>query len=241
MNRTAIYCGTRNLYHHMVTSAKSMLYHNGADTVWFLIEDDTFPEQLPSCVRTMNVSGQTYFPKDGPNYKSRWSYMILMRTVLTKLFPNLDKALIIDVDTIVCDDISDLWKLDLSRYYLAAVQETAVFTTTQRKQPYFNIGVSMFNLALLREEHLDDTAVQTLNSGWLYLPEQDALNSICYGHILALPEAYNSSAVTAPHDPSKPIRIKHFAARHPWDQTPEYLKYDRMTWDEVFEGKKVRE
>ena len=114
MNRTAIYCGTRNLYHHMVTSAKSMLYHNGADTIWFLIEDDDFPEQLPSCVRTMNVSGQKYFPKDGPNYKSRWSYMILMRTVLTKLFPNLDKALIIDVDTIVCDDISECLPLFLS-------------------------------------------------------------------------------------------------------------------------------
>lgn len=45
--RVVVYAGTRNLYHDMVVSAKSLLCHDGADRIIFLIEDDAFPECLP--------------------------------------------------------------------------------------------------------------------------------------------------------------------------------------------------
>ena len=91
--RVAVYCGTRNLYPYMTGAAKSLLYHNGADRVWFLIEDDAFPEPLPDCISTMNVSEQQFFPQDGPNYHQRWTYMVLMRVALSKVFPQYDRLL----------------------------------------------------------------------------------------------------------------------------------------------------
>ena len=71
--RTAVYAGTRNVYQNMTTAAKSLLSHTHVDRVWFLIEDDLFPEALPDVIRTKNVSGQTWFDPEGPNAKKRWS------------------------------------------------------------------------------------------------------------------------------------------------------------------------
>ena len=46
--------------------------------------------------------------------------MAMMRATLSKLFPNLDQILSLDVDTIIEKDISNLWNLNLDDYYLAA-------------------------------------------------------------------------------------------------------------------------
>jgi len=49
--------------------------------------------------------------------------MVLVRAAYTKIFPHLDRILSIDMDTIVNENISELWDLDLTDYYLAAVEE----------------------------------------------------------------------------------------------------------------------
>ena len=90
MRRVAVYAGTRNIYNNMVVAARSLLWHTRMDRVVFLIEDDTFQEPLPSVIETMNVSGQEFFPQDGPNYQSRWTYMTLMRLVLPETVETAD-------------------------------------------------------------------------------------------------------------------------------------------------------
>ena len=112
--KTAVYSGTRNLYEAMSTAAKSLLFHSSVDKIYFLIEDDEFPEKLPSKIETINVSNQEYFPKNSANFKSPFSYMALLRVCYTKLFPNLDKILQLDVDTVVVDNIDELWGIDLT-------------------------------------------------------------------------------------------------------------------------------
>lgn len=51
MRKVVVYAGTRNVYHNMVVAAKSLLNHTQMDRVWFLIEDDEFPEELPDVIR----------------------------------------------------------------------------------------------------------------------------------------------------------------------------------------------
>jgi len=46
--------------------------------------------------------------------------MALIRVALGKIFPDLDKVLSLDVDTIVNENISELWDIDISDYYIAA-------------------------------------------------------------------------------------------------------------------------
>ena len=62
--RTAVYTGTRNLYEFMIASAKSLLTHSNVEQIYFLIEDDIFPYELPPKTTIINVSNQSYFIKD---------------------------------------------------------------------------------------------------------------------------------------------------------------------------------
>ena len=116
--RAAVYCGTRNIYQDMIPSMKSLLIHSNVEKIYFLIEDDEFPYELPPEVECINVSKQEYFSPSGPNFGSSWSYMILLRAAFTKLFPHLDRILSLDCDTIVNDNISDLWDIPLDDYYI---------------------------------------------------------------------------------------------------------------------------
>jgi len=72
--------------------------------------------------------------------------MALIRGALTKIFPNLDTILSLDVDVIINENISELWDLDLTNYYLAAVQESLKYN----KPDYINAGVMLLNLKKLR-------------------------------------------------------------------------------------------
>jgi len=221
--RIAVYCGTRNLYHDMTVAAKSMLYHRGADRIVFMIEDDTFPERLPPCIITMNVSGQPYFRHDGPNYNSDWTYMVLMRVALSKYFPQTDRILSMDVDTIVCDDISGLWNTDISRAYLAAVPENER-STGSITSPYYNFGVALLNLHNLRDG-MDDIIIRSLNTEYYRYNEQDAVNRFCYGKIVPLQAMYNMSMFTCKGTVTK---IKHFAFDRTRRSHDLYRKYDQM-------------
>lgn len=228
--RIAVYAGTRNIYHDMVVSAKSLLYHRGADEVYFLIEDDTFQEPLPSCIHTMNVSGQTFFRPDGPNYRCMWTYMVMMRTALTKLFPDADRVLSLDHDTIVRKPIDFLWSVDISDHYYAAVEELHI---RNREHPYINFGVSVHNLAKLRDG-TDDKIISDVNTNYHQYCEQDAVNEICKGQILLLPPEYNDMWFNASGVSDDKVIIKHYAARRqPLNSYPDYQYYERMTWNQI--------
>lgn len=234
MTRTALYAGTRNLYHDMVVCAKSLLYHDGADHVFFLTEDDTFPEKLPECIEIINVSGQQYFPPSGPNYHSRWSYMVLVRAALPFIFQELDRILVLDCDTIVNKDISFLWNVDISNHYFALVEEKQI---TSRAHPYFNFGVAVHNLAKLRDGTAD-VIVRTINTVPLQYCEQDAVNSVCSRHILQLPPEYNAIWFNKPRIPDEDAHIIHYAATNgTFSSKPGYATYDALTWEQVMSMK----
>lgn len=48
--------------------------------------------------------------------------MVLLRAAYANIFWQYDRILSLDVDTIVVDDISGLWDIDLEDNYLAAVK-----------------------------------------------------------------------------------------------------------------------
>lgn len=230
--RIALYAGTRNIYHDMVVSAKSLLFNNGADRVIFLTEDDDIGEDIPSCISCINVSNQQYFPAGGPNFKCRWTYMVMMRVALTKLFPDLNRILTLDHDTIVRKPIDYLWSLDLGNYYFAAVEEKQI---NIRSRPYYNFGMVMHNLAQLRADGADDTIIRSVNTVWFEFCEQDAVNSVCKNHILPVPPEYNNMRFNFPRIPDKDVIIQHYAARlHPLDSYPDYQHFNQMTWKQVF-------
>jgi len=98
-----------------------MLKNGRPDEIYLLVEDDQMPYWLPENVKVINVSHQTFFPKDGPNMKSRYTYLALMRAALAYVLPSdIDVVLSMDCDTLVVGDITELWERDMTGYYFSA-------------------------------------------------------------------------------------------------------------------------
>lgn len=221
---TAVYCGTKNLYKNMLIAAKSLLIHSNVDEIYFLIEDDEFPYELPPEVKTINVSKQQFFKPDGPNYNTHWTYMTLIRAALSKILVNHDKVLSLDVDTIVNENISDLWDVNLDYYYLAGVPEVHKGT---KEYPYINMGVVLFNLKKMRDTHKDDEIIEALNTIEYDYLEQDCINELCKGKIRKLDPDYNIENWTD-WEHANHRKIIHFAAVKNWQSLPLVKKYEEL-------------
>lgn len=237
--KTAVYSGTRNLYPDMVTAAKTLVKHSSVEKIYFLIEDDKFPEKLPPIIETINVSGQQFFPKRCANIRTQFSYMSLLRVCYTKILPeSVDRVLQLDVDTIVTDNIDELWDVDLEGKWYAAVLED-LSSYKPFGPAYYNIGVAMFNLAQIREDFADDLMIYTLNTQKMPYIDQDVWNMYWHKKAVQIPGRFNESRVT--HISENPA-IVHYAGVKNWQtrtdmDRAEYLAEARkLTWKEVLHG-----
>ena len=171
----------------------------------------------------------------------------------------INKAIYLDCDIIIKDDIVRLWNVDISSFHLAAVVDEGitsgkVFSDTKTRlgipEGYhvFNSGVMVMNLPLWRRDNLHRKIIDFIagNPDKIRLVDQDGLNAFLYDKWLPLPIRWNQqtflheSAGTV-NDPD--IRdaidnpaIIHFTGRSkPWqyaDRHPwksDYLRYLAMT------------
>lgn len=216
-DRIVTFFCTRNLYPVLPAAYNSLLAYNPGVHVFCFIEDDTLPFPVPANVTCVNVSQQTLFPKTGPNYSTKYTYMILLKAALTKIFPDADLALILDVDTITCDDISRLWNEDApsNSAYFASVTEPE--GSRIRGIPYPNFGITMLNLHKLRSTGRDDDIINLLNTKKFSYPEQDAFAQVCCNRFDSLDPSYNVTnfGFNITGNPSR-TRIKHFAGFSNW-------------------------
>ena len=240
MEKHVVYAGTPNLYEQMVWAAKSLLYHTKVDGVTFLIEDDEFPYELPDIIKTINVKEyeERQFPPSGKNSKTHFTKMALVRICYPELLPDIDKVLQLDVDTVVMDDISPLWDIDMTGKWYAAAWEPLSGYDPYRSGHYQNVGVCMFNLEQMREDNAQEQLVEWINTTRANCVEQDALNYLgqMRGKSCDIPTRYNENrACGYTDDPA----IVHYVGYMDWTTNPnlprrEYLKlYRDLPWSEV--------
>lgn len=228
MEKIAVYSGTRNLYPMMVPAMKSLVANTTVDKIYLLIEDDEFPLPVPEFVESINISDQKWFPEDGPNMKSPFTYMALCRAALCHIFPDVDTILSLDVDTIFLNPCSEIWDFPLEdRYYFcAALEHNRSFCGLM----YCNIGVCLYNLKLLRETGKADEVIYALNHQAFNNVEQDAMSYLCQGRILEMPSDYNVSNWTKETLVKK---VYHYAAVRDWTTRREYLQYKHTSWEDI--------
>ena len=233
--KQAVYTGTRNIYGDMETAAKSLIANSDVDRVVLLIEDDEFPVKLPKMVEVRNVRDQEYFPPDGPNMSTCYSYMALMRAAVCKEI-DCDKALVLDTDTVAVRDVSGIWDIDMEGCYIAATPE---WHRTKNGLVYCNCGVVLQDLAKLREWKADEI-IDALNRRYFRWVDQDVFNYTCQGHIAEMPPEYNANHWTIKDFFSLGAdartylaRIVHYAGMREFRHLPEYVMYKEMTWDDA--------
>lgn len=236
--KAAVYGATRNVYIDMIPSIKSLLANSDVDKVYLLTEDNNLlirgaPYKLPKECEVVNVSKQQWFKPDGANYAQEWTWMTLMRIALPFLFPELDRIVWLDNDTICRSDVSDLWDFDLEDCYVGGVEEP---NNTQRtRHLYINAGVLYFDLKRLRESGKAAEMIDVLHRQKFPFPDQDVINCLCQGYIKTLPVEYNSYAFTGT---PKGEKIKHYAgwkqtANKNWRQESIVSQYREMSWDDI--------
>lgn len=92
---------------------------------------------------------------------SRWSPVIFYRLFAHRIFPHLDKILYLDSDTLIFNDLTELYNTDISGFTMGAVRDMAPTEDLNNKNgkyvhdfankylkngPYFNSGVLLINL-----------------------------------------------------------------------------------------------
>ena len=118
--------------------------------------------------------------------------------LLVPMFFDFDKALYMDCDIIVNDDISELWNTDLGDMACGIIEDQACEDITLHNRihtftPYYNAGVLLMNLDVWRKENISQRLVEYMKDypeRCLY-PDQDAINAILVGKLMPLPYRFN--------------------------------------------------
>lgn len=227
MEKVVVYGATRNMYKYLPMAIGSLLEYNPDASVLVIAEDDYIDTIQHPQVRVVNYSLiSEYLDPNGPNFHGHFTYMSLVRLCMSKFIMN-KRALWLDVDTLVVDNLDDLFETDMTNKAVASVMEPRNLQIDGEARPYINSGVTLFNLELIRELKLDDLMLEMINTVQRPYADQDVINTICRGRIKYLDPKYNISPSTTLM--FKP-KIIHFTFLKIWDD--DYVKLWRRFYRE---------
>lgn len=148
------------------------------------------------------------------------------RSFIARLYPMYNKAIYIDSDTILCDDIANLYDIDLGDNIVGAVVDKKVENVPEFRHyvenalgvpynEYVNSGVLLIDLKKMRKIRYLSKMINMINTfdANLVAPDQDYLNVICRGKILHLSDAWNAQ----PNGDLKKAKLVHYNLfKKPW-------------------------
>lgn len=122
------------------------------------------------------------------------------RLFLEDILPlDIHKVLYLDADTLVLNNLAELFETDLEDNYIAGVVDvmaniTKYFYKKDKKStPFVNSGVLMINLDKWREIRFADLSIDLIKQypDKNFLHDQNIINIICQGHVKLLNPKFN--------------------------------------------------
>ena len=182
---------------------------------------------------------------------------IFFRLFIPVMFPKYDKCIYIDADTVIPGDISRLYNEDLGNNYLGCIVDKSTIDNEILasyfeevvgipRDKYINSGVLLMNSKKLRELKIDEKFLDLYTKyGFdVIAPDQDYINSMCYGHIKYLSDIYDAMPNPNNKEVEKPVIIHYNLFLKPWQyddvQYYDYFwKYAKSTpfYNEILEIK----
>ena len=176
-----------------------------------------------------------------------YSHTTYYRLFIPDMYPQYDKAIYIDSDTITIGDISKLYEQNIDGYYVAGVRDQVVIQDETfgeyvekvlglDRHAYFNAGMLLMNCKAFREENLLQKFIQLLNTyTFVVAQDQDYLNIICKDQVLWLDASWNTEVFGELPCKEEDIQILHYnMASKPWHYegfrlSEHFWKYAQMT------------
>lgn len=161
------------------------------------------------------------------------------RIFIANMFPQFDKAIYLDGDTVINADIAKLYSYDLKDCLIGAVtdevvQATPVFSRYVREalgideRDYFNAGVLVMNLDKLRKSCFYDKFKELLYEyKFIVAQDQDYLNVLCKGKVKYLPYSWNTMPISKRGQKSPSI-VHYNLTMKPWHYGD--VPYSELFW-----------
>ncbi len=182
---------------------------------------------------------------------------IFFRLFIPVMFPKYHKCIYIDADTVIPGDISRLYNEDLEDNYLGCIVDKSTIDNEILasyfeevvgipRDKYINSGVLLMNSKKLRELKIDEKFLDLYTKyGFdVIAPDQDYINSMCYGHIKYLSDIYDAMPNPNNKEVENPVIIHYNLFLKPWQyddvQYYDYFwKYAKSTpfYNEILEIK----
>lgn len=151
-----------------------------------------------------------------------------LRLLIPDLFPDEPRAIYMDCDMVVMDDLGELERIEIGQHMVAgvpcpAVRPAELAATGHRPGTYINSGLMVMNLPVWREEGIAARCVELLSNPErrLMTEDQSAINIVAAGRIHLLPSRYNTFADPAAFKseaefPKAPAVMHYVVNYKPW-------------------------
>ena len=172
-----------------------------------------------------------------------YSEGIFYRLFIADMFPDLDRAVYIDCDTVLVSDIAELYDFDIGENIIAAVADESIPCVPEFRSyvenwvgvsvgDYINSGVLVMNLAEYRRAGIlrrFAEFVRTTNPETI-APDQDYLNALCRGRIYYLGSEWNKQPKRHNPIPVSDLKLIHYNLyEKPWRFSG--VLYEEVFWD----------
>jgi lipopolysaccharide biosynthesis glycosyltransferase len=164
------------------------------------------------------------------------------RLLLPDLSPEIERAIYIDADMLVLDDIAELFTLDLGDALFAAGRDVVTPTLVtgvpygveavrlSPDSPYYNSGILVFDAQTWRTAGVGPATIEYVRiwTDEVVTPDQDGLNVVGLGRVLTLDRRFNFQVAGESHGAAKVHRtgaalrylprvaVVHFTGPKPW-------------------------
>lgn len=187
----------------------------------------------------VSVSQQIEKVKSALQLRDYYTGATYYRIFIAGMFPQYEKALYIDSDTVLLGDVSELFNVDLRDNLIGAIPDGAVaavpaFRTYTKEtlgidaEKYFNAGVILMNLTQFRKENFCEKFCTLLRQyKFSVAQDQDYLNVICKDKVTYIGAEWNRMPIGGEADTPKLIHYN--LTLKPWHY--EDILFKEYFWD----------
>lgn len=160
------------------------------------------------------------------DYYSKTTYF---RMFIAEMFPQYQKAIYIDSDTVVQGDISKLWQTDLGDCYVGACHEQAMVQVDEYgtyaekvvgvdRNLFFNAGLLLINCDQFRQQKVLSRFTELLGVyNFAVTQDEDYLNVICKDWVFWLDQRWNTEVFGTISYPVEQAHVLHYIMTNkPW-------------------------
>lgn len=201
-----LYSTDENYVRHCATSINSLLDNNKEFVeinIYIIVNNvsENSKKKINDIVKKYNrrvefLNLESFCQNFDKNNEYSMSYYA--RLFISNLSTNVEKILYIDCDTVINGSLEELMNIDISEYYLGAVQDSIQsqkmkFIEKDKEYRYINSGVLLINLKKFRDDNIEEKFLKFIEKYCGNVPHHDQgiLNGVCGDKILYLKPKYN--------------------------------------------------